>query len=369
MCRRIEPVGGRQGGVALRIAGLARGHVDADADPGTVERLGAEHDVGPPAVEPALHGVTAPACSEGQTGARRHLPGDRVSRGRDLRSGRWRGGHGGRHRLGDQGWLGGRDSDRGRTHGGARRLHQLAEGRGADQGQGDQQQARLPPAAGDGAGDHAGQDRCPPVEQLVLQRAADVQHKQGVNPQRQQPVAALADQVGGLLCGGRQVGDPRHAGPMDDAIEQGRNLDTAGRDRQPAGQRHADHDHIEPPVHRPRQHPLPAVQARRLGRRRIDQPPSQADQAEQQHGDPDRLVQLEHREAFRGGLAAHPPGQADLQHDEQRDQPVQHDGHRGVAAGSGGVGHHGAPQAGATSSRTRPRRAGRCRRRHTGSDC
>ena len=227
-----------------------------------------------------------------------------------------------------------------------RGLHKLAEGHGAHDRQGDQQQPRIPPAARGRARRHAGQHRRVLLEQLVLQRAGNMQNEQRVEPIGQQAMPGLADRVRHRLGGRREPVDAGNVGPGDRPEQHGRDLCLARRDHQPAGQRHADHDHVEAPVDDLGQHALPPRQACGLRRRRIGQPPAQTDDAQHQDRNADRLVQLGEGEAFRG-LGAHPPGKAHLRHDGQRDQPVQDDRNRGVAAlaakawSGAGIGHQG----------------------------
>jgi hypothetical protein len=142
--------------------------------------------------------------------------------------------------------------------------------------------------------------------------------------------------------------------PGDRAVQHGRDGQLAGRHDDPAGDRQADHDHVEGHVDDLGGDRLPSRLTFGMRRRLADQPPGQARQAEQQDRDADRLVQLEDGVGGRPlGLVAHPPAQDDLEEDGGGDQPVQDDRHGRVALAErtrrrggldGRLGGHGRPR-------------------------
>ena len=126
---------------------------------------------------------------------------------------------------------------------------------------------------------------------------------------------------------GRAAGWPAASGSATGSGEERdrKHVDQrAGRDHGPAGERHAQHDHVEQHVDRlaratsPNRAHRPAVLAAGTTSRQ-----AKPSSAQHQHGDADRLVQLDRFDLGRPVQGVEIPGQADVGQDQQRDQPVQ----------------------------------------------
>ena len=159
----------------------------------------------------------------------------------------------------------------------------------------------------------------------MLQHAEQVQRQQDVEAVGQQAVDPEPGRVHRRLGGRVQRhdrSDPRPGHQAEQAQRVGSRV-LEGGVVDPAGQRQPQDQRVEHEVRPVRQQPFPARIRGRKRRRRVRQPPQHAHQHQAQHGDADRLVQVDGGPDHRVGQGADGPDQHEVADHEQGDQPVQ----------------------------------------------